>query len=367
MPRSDELTLLVGSQEYRGWKSVRVVRSIEHCAGGFDLALSQLWPGQDSRRVIRANEPCEVLLGDKTVITGFIDGIEVSVEKDAHAVHVVGRDNTGDLVDCSAVRKPGQWKGQKIERIAQDLCEPFKIRVRAEVDTGKPLNSFALQEGETVFEAIERAARIRALLLVPDGRGALVITRAGLRRAPTSLVLGVNVLSARGKLDMRDRFSEYIAKGQGPGSDNFSGAQVSQIRAVAKDGAVNRYRPMLFTNDCPDLAVALKDRVQWESNVRAARSTEIECQVQGWSHEQGLWEPNTLVQVAIEPLQLLGFELLISSVEYSMDDGGTTATLTMTRPDAYTQLPIKEQKADPYWSMPKTGGTPPKRATAGGQ
>lgn len=354
MPADQQLTLLTGGQLYGGWKGVRVTRSMEHAAGGFDLRLSQLWPGQEQRRVIRADEACEVRIGDVTVITGFIDAVEGSIEKDSHEVRVVGRDNTGDLVDCSAVRKPGQWKGQKIERIAQDLCDPFGIRVRAEVDTGKALSSFALQEGETVFEAIERAARIRALLLVSDGRGALVITRAGVRRAPTALVLGGNVLSARGKRDMRDRFSVYIAKGQAPGSDFFSGSQVSQIRTTAKDAGVSRYRPMLFTNDSPDLAATLKQRVEWEANVRAARSTEIECQVQGWSHEQGVWEPNTLVAVTVPPLMIEDEELLISAVEYSLDDDGTTATLTMTRADAFTQLAIKNQvEPGKFWDLPK--------------
>jgi len=354
MAADEQLTLLTGGQLYGGWKGVRVTRSMEHCAAGFDLRLSQLWPGQDQRKVIRSDEACEVRLGDRTVITGYVDAVEASVEKDAHEVRVIGRDKTADLVDCSAVRKPGQWRGQKIERIAQDLCKPFDIKVRADVDTGKPLTSFALQEGETVFEAIDRAARIRALLLMPDGRGGLLITRAGVNRAPTALLLGENVLSARAKRDMRDRFSEYIAKGQAPGSDYFSGKQVAEIRATASDAGVNRYRPTLFTNDAPDLAVTLKDRVRWEANVRAARSTEVECLVQGWSHQNGLWEPNTLVQVAIEPLQLLGAELLISAVEYSLDEDGTTATLTMTRADAFTVLPIKNKaEAGKFWDLPK--------------
>ena len=38
-----------------------------------------------------------------------------------------------------------------------------------------------------VFEAIERAARMRGLLLMSDGKGVLVLTRAGVARISTPL------------------------------------------------------------------------------------------------------------------------------------------------------------------------------------
>ena len=343
--KPDELELLTGGRSYGGWTSVRVGRSVEQLAGEFSVSVSERWPGQDSVRAITPGDKFELKLGGQRVMTGWVDTVELGLDQRSHTVEVTGRDVTADLVDCSAVSKTGQWQGQKIEAIARDLARPFGLQVRADVNTGVALTSFALQEGETVFEAIERAARIRALLLITDGDGTLVITRAGVKRVSTTLRTGVNILDCRARLDLRDRFAEYTAKGQAPGSDYFNAAAVSQIRAVARDLDVKRYRPLVLTNDAPDLAATLRQRVQWEANVRAARSTEVEVTVQGWRHASGLWETNTIVPLVAPPLRI-DADLLISSVQYVLDDRGTVTVLHLTRADAYRLLPAVAQTAN---------------------
>ncbi len=41
----------------------------------------------------------------------------------------MGRDKTGDLVDCSVVHSSGKWKGVRLEQVAADVCRPFGITV----------------------------------------------------------------------------------------------------------------------------------------------------------------------------------------------------------------------------------------------
>lgn len=357
MPPDQALTLECAGRAYGGWKSVRVRRSMEQCSGSFQLEVSELVPGQDTTQLIRAGDACRVLIGKLPVITGWVDAVQIELDKTQHTVVIGGRDATADLVDCSAIRKTGQWRGQKVERIAADLCEPFKVRVQADVDTGAALANFALQEGETAFEAIERAARVRALLVMSTGNGELLLTRAGLRRSPTDLVLGKNLLSARGTLDLRDRFSQYICKGQAPGTDLVHGTQVSQMKATAADVGVTRYRPFILHGEAADVNASLRQRVDWERNVRLARSTQFDLKVHGWSHAQGPWLPNTLVRVNAPALRVVDEDLLISAVDFSLDERGTTTDLTLTRADAFSLLPMKEQKGrGPWWSLPKAGG-----------
>lgn len=362
---ADTLHLLVAGRAYQGWQGVRLTRSLEHCAGAFELSLSEVWPGSSVREVVRAGQRCEVLVGSDTVATGYVDVVDLQVTDKDHEVTVAGRDATADLVDCSAVARPGQWRGKRVEQIAAELAAPFGVQVRAEVDTGAVLDSFALQTGEAVFDAIERAARLRALLLVSDGRGGLVITRAGVRRVPGSLVLGKNIISMRVRNDLRDRFSSYTALGQAPANDYFSGEAAASIRAVATDAGVARHRPLVITNDGPDRAASLQQRVRWEANVRAARSLDVEVIVQGWRHPGGLWEPNSLVSVRAAAFDLEA-ELLITDVEASLDEHGTRTRLSMTRADAYRLLPAVATSASTsssaaggssYFDVPKTGAT----------
>lgn len=342
MPEDQGLTLRVAGQRYGGWKTARVTLSLERCVGDFELSVTELWPGEDYTRRIRPGELCELAIAGEILLTGYVDEVEMRIESGSHEVRIAGRDKAADLVDCSAVRKPGQWRAQPITRIASDLAQPFGVTVRADVDVGKPLAGFALQDGETVFEAIDRAARLRGLLVISDGAGGLVLTRAGLQRAADALVMGGNVLAGRAAFDMRDRYSEYVAKGQAAGNDFFNSAAAAHIKASAADPQVLRHRPLLLTSDSPDAAGSLRDRVKWEASIRRARSTQVELMVQGWHQTDGtLWRHNHLVHVVSDALRL-DEDLLISSAEYSISDQGTTTRLTLTLADAFTLQPIKQ-------------------------
>lgn len=340
--RPDTVRLLAAGRDFQGWKSVRVRRTMNRCAGGFDLAVS--WRGRFDNPALPAvvvGDACQVLVGEERVITGYVDEVDVAQDATMTEATVAGRDKTADLVDCSAVRGSGQWRGRRIEQVAAELAAPFGVGVRAEADTGKPLQTFALQEGETVFEAIERMARLRALLLVADAQGDLVITRSGTERVGTPLVLGKNVLSLRARADGRDRYSSYTVKGQTPGAYLEGVASSTQMVARAKDPNVRRYRPLIIVNDAPDVAATLQQRAQWEAKVRAARASVVHARVQGWRHDSGLWEPNRLVHL-VAPSMQLNHELLIAEVEFSLDESGTVSQLTLMPGDAFDELPVRE-------------------------
>ena len=337
---ANEVTLKVGAQEYGGWKAARATVGMDRTAGEFTLEVTDLWPGGDYTRGIRAGERCTLLVGGKPVISGYVDAVEVAIDGRDHVVNINGRDAAADLIDCSALHSPGQWRGQSVETIARLLADPFGVKVRADAPVGKPLESFSLQEGETVFEAIDRAARYRGLLVMSDGTGGVLLTRAGLLRAEDDLVLGQNLLQGRATVDLRDRFDRYVVKGQAPGTDLRNGAVASQAKAQATDPQVGRYRPLLVVADAPDTAAALADRAKWEATVRRAKSTTLVGVVQGFAQRSGeLWAPNRLVKVVAEPLRL-NEDLLISSVAFMVSAQGCFTELSLTLADAYTLEPI---------------------------
>ena len=342
-----EVVLKTGGLSYEGWKSVRVLRSMERCSGNFELEVSELWPGGALLpRRIKGGDSCELLLDGARVIYGYVDTVAMQMSASEHSVRITGRDNVSDLIDCSADFKEGQWRGRTILQIAADLCKPFDIPVAADVDIGKPFLSYALQSGASVFEELDRMARMRSLLLVSDGAGGLLFTRAGKRYIPTRLVLGQNVLDASVTLDMRDRFSTYDFKGQSSGfyfeqaGGTTPPAVYTNKHAVAKDDGVKRYRPLILHAEAGDAGSTFQQRVNWEASVRRARSTEVSITVQGWSHADGLWEPNRLVHVQLPDLRI-DDALLIRSAQFGLGSDGSKTQLSMTMKDAFSQLPIK--------------------------
>ncbi|EFB1294442.1 hypothetical protein DFY52_09425 [Escherichia coli] len=147
-----------------------VSRSLKAIAGEFDLSVTTRWSAA-APRVIREGQPCTVRLGADTVLTGYIDNFIPSYDADNVEIRVMGRDKTGDLVDCSVVHSSGKWKGVRLEQVAADVCRPFGITVITETPTGEAFASVVLEQGETGFELLDRLAKQRGVLLTSDGAG----------------------------------------------------------------------------------------------------------------------------------------------------------------------------------------------------
>jgi prophage tail gpP-like protein len=348
--------LKVSGGIFGGWESVEIRTGIEQVAGTFKLGVTERWAGQATPTPIMPGFACEVLLDGETVITGFVDTSDPSFDDANHTVLVEGRDKTGDLVDCSAIHKSGQWVNRTLDKIASDICAPFGIKVINQTDVGKAFPSFNVQEGERAFEAIDRMARMRAVLLVSDGLGNLVITRAGQQRIETELVEGVNIKSARGKFDWRERFSHYVIKGQHRGFDYETPDDARGPSGTADDTVINRYRPLVVLAEDQGHIATLTQRAEWERNVRLGRSNRATITVQGWKHAAGLWRANNLVGLR-SPRLYADLDLLIAQVTFKLDANGTTTELELCRPEAYDLLAgVKGTRLDREISQRKRGG-----------
>lgn len=337
---TDPVRLVVNGGDYGGWKSVSVTAGIDRHARDFTLAVTDRWPGAtELPRRIRPGDACQLHIGADLVLTGHVDATPISYDAGQVSVGVTGRSRTGDLVDCSAITAPGQWRRHKAERIAAALAAPYGIAVRAEVDTGAAIAEHQVKPGESVFESIERLLELRALLATDDAAGNVVLTRAGSGRAATALELGRNILSAAARLDFKDRFSEYRVKGQRAGDDLDFGEAVAQTAGTAADSHVPRRRVLVIKADGQADAQACRDRARWEAVHRAGKSLSVSYAVQGWRQENGaLWRPNLLVRVR-DPIVGIDGDMLIAEVTWRLDDGGMVADLTVVPKAAYELLP----------------------------
>lgn len=326
--------LRVNGAFYGGWKSIRIERGIEQIAGTFELSVTDRWVEQSAVRQINPGQSCQVLIDQAVVITGYVDTVTPQYDKQQHTITVSGRDKTGDLVDCSAIHKSGQWSGRKLDQIAVDLCQPFGIKVFRNTDVGSAFNPFSIEESETVFECLERAARMKAVLLVSDGLGNLVLTRAGSGAPVAALTEGEDILAARGEFSWKDRYSRYVIKSQGIGNDDSSGPQVAHQQAESRDSAITRYRPLITLAEDQGTGATLSQRAQWERNVRMGRGNRATITVQGWASEGNLWKPNTMVHLR-SPMLYADADLLIASVVFMLDEQGTRTELQLVRREAF--------------------------------
>jgi prophage tail gpP-like protein len=338
---SNECQLIVDGKIYGGWTRIEVQRGIEQIAGGFVLQLTSRYPGVDVPMQLREGLACEVRLGADLVISGYTDDYETDDTAASSSVRISGRDKTADLVDCSAIYKSGQWRGVRLEQIVADIARPFLINVVVApgTDTGEVFKRFALEEGEKAFDAIDRACRLRAVLVTSTPDGHLLITTASDESSGVRLEEGVNMTKFNSRHSWKERHSEIVMKGQVPGDDRESGAAAAHLKASAKDLEISRYRPLVVVAEHGTSNKALADRAAWEVKVRMGRGKRGGCTVVGWrtgkdGQEGPLWQPNTLVHVISERMNL-DAELLIVSCSYQLTEQGKVTDMTFSLPEAF--------------------------------
>lgn len=346
MSDPNRVRLVVDGVEYSGWKQVRIEAGIERAARSFTLAVTDKWPGADGARRIATGAKCELFVGADKVLTGFVDSVPVSFDASSVSVAVRGRSLTADLIDCSAMNVPGQWRGQKVEAIARALASQYGVLVRADVDTGPVIADHQIQPGETVFESIDRMLTLRQLLASDDGDGALVLLSAASGGAAgTALVEGVNILEADCPNDVAAVFSEYVCKGQRSASgDEELGPQATEVSGVAVSAGV-RKRVLVLNQSGQADAAACKARAEYEAAIRMAKSRQVSVKVAGWRQADGsLWRPNQLVRVT-SPTLGVDEELLVTEVGWSLSEGGMLTGLSLCPASGYVTRLVRSKAA----------------------
>lgn len=334
-----DIALNIGGLRHQGWESIRLTRSIENVASGFDLTLSDRWRGVD-RPTIVSGQACTVSLDNELLITGYSGAVLPNYAANSHGLQVQGRSKTGDLVDCSLIGR--EFKNLTLTMIATRLCAPFGISVMALVDTGAPFKVARLATGQPIFEFLEQLARIRAVRLMTTPEGHLYIVNAGTRFADVALEYGENIKDASGRSDLNQSFSEYTVVAQQDGLSLNPAAQ-ADVNGTATDSRVKRYRPIAIETDGPADIAATRGRAQWEMNTRFGRGNEMTYTVAGWRQTPNgrTWQPNEQVRI-VDPVARINKTWLITQTVLIKDDQGSRTEITVKPRAAFDLIPLPD-------------------------
>ena len=338
------VSLFIGSKIYEYWQSVRIVRSLDAVSGSFEVGLTNDWSTAIAGGTFKPGQDVKLAIDDEVILTGFIDDVAVQYSTSEHAFTLRGRDATGQLVDCAADRGKTQFKDKTLTQICTSLCQPFGVGVIAKTDVGQPFKQIDVQQGEKVFEIIERLCAGRAVAATSDGNGNLVLARTGTTKSGR-LELGKNILTGNHERSWREQFSEYLVKGQARSGLNLAPATHTQPKAQATDPSLKGFfRPFTLLAETQGDDAKFAERAKFEAARRAGAASKATYTVQGWrngGNTGALWQPNTLVDV-VDKFAGINREMLITSVTFNKDDSGTITTLGVTRPEAFDRLALPE-------------------------
>ncbi len=336
------MSLVVGGNQFTGWKTVSVTRTIESLAGSFSLDVAEhrvadamLWP-------IRTEDEVRVKIDDQVVIDGWVSTRSPSFDAADRSVAYRGKDRSSALVENSAVLDRWTFEKKTITDIARKLAAPFGIKVSVQpgLDLPRPVK-VVVSQGETAFSVLDTLAKASGVMIVSDGNGGILITRTGTGRASQELIEGENLLTGAIQYEASERFSQYIVSTQISGTDSAHGAAARVIATAFDDGVRRKDRVLLIRPDTGLTARFARQRADWEARIRAASAASASVGVHGWQQSDGaLWPLNTLVFVKSETLGIEG-DMLISRADHVKDEqGGEITNLRLVRPDAFTPEPV---------------------------
>lgn len=339
----DAVTLFANRQVFEGWEEVSISRQLNSIASSFSLGFTDKWRIDQESWVLRPGDAAHIHIGKQSVLNGYVDRLDVGLSAQQRTLNAGGRSKTGDLVDCS-ITGPISFADLKIDEIVRKLLEPFGLKLLMQAETGAKFDKIVFRQGETVFEAIDRLARERSLIMMPSFEGNLILTKKGNTRCVTELRQGVNILSGSANFDNSNRFSEYTVKGQG---SQGSATDATQPVAKATDEGVSRFRPKVIVAENSINNGSAIDRARYEANIGAAKASEVTITVQGWFESDGsIWDVNKIVAVDSGFLGVRQ-DMLIEKVTYNKNNNGTTCELGLIRSDAFEFASSVSKDKDP--------------------
>ena len=353
---SDDVGIKVGTQTLSGWQEVRITRGIEDCPPTFDLALTEKYPTQDADIIINPGDPCQITIGNDTVLTGYVDDYFASVTADSHTVRITGRGMAQDLVDCSAELQTFQINNTTLVALATKLCQPFGITVSAPDGDSAVMPQFNVILTETPFEIIERVARWANKLVYEDTDGNLVIAGVGDTNMASGFVLGSNLQAGACSLSRANRYTEMrpvflsnafltdpppAAGSSDPVIPYVPGAAATDSSWPKRADGQPRYRPLIVVSEqvqnLPELA---KQRTAWDMARRYGRSQQVTVTCDSWRDSAGtLWAVNALALGQAEEIKVSNVTWLIASVVFERGERGTTAEVVLMPKEAFVPAP----------------------------
>lgn len=338
-PDADRVTVVRGGLAFPWWTTVTIVESLDNAVSSFELEL----PGAFAAAAPGSLEPdddVKIYVGDDLVITGVIDEVAIGGDATGTTVKVSGRSRTREIVDCSAPL--GSWSGLTLLALARKLVAEYGLEVVDEAGVGsRVIRQHRTEEGETIFDALDRLGRDHAFLVTDDARGRVVLTTAGAAGAAgDKIVRGTaGFLSGDVSRSCAGRYSHIEVRGQ-----SVSDLDVDvDVMGGAEDVGVGRYRRLIVR---PERGMTRADaalRARWEATTRAAKALEASYELRGWRRADGaLWRRNEVVEVLDGLGGLVGVELLAVEVRRTLTpEAGRMTSVALKPPKAYQPQPAK--------------------------
>lgn len=320
------------SGTYRDWLTVQVSQDIDSrwmrtfrltCAEPSTSMMQRLYPGLT----------VDIAMAGQIIIQGgLIETRTAAYDADRHGVQISGYSKAGPITKVSADAGTGQFRGYKIDAIANRLLKPHGLKFS--VQNGPdgwdlPFSNVIIRHGETPFDAISRLCRQRGLWIYSEANGDLIAGSKAAASTGLTYTEGRDILSASCNITMPIA-AAVMGNAQQPGSDTLFGRKASEISATSKlsDGIPGLARKVL--SEMPLSQKELQLRTNMESQAIEASRLQVSLSYQGWLNPAGkFWDLGEFVTVKspmLFPTQSGQLDLKLWGFTHEQTPKGETTT-----------------------------------------
>lgn len=353
-----------------GWTYATITASLERIPRTFELGVIQ--PVLGALGNVLA-QPMEVWLshGDGTadkVLTGYIDGVQDSLNLSDHEITFSGRGVCSDLVDSSTeLTNNSEIQGLSAFDVAQRICTIYDIKVVEENELALiPYNyQVPVNVGDSAYTAIEYIARANLCLLYEDEHGQLVLGSTGSEGVCQTTITHLNAIHSTLHFDISSVFGDYEILAVAPQKDVQAQANDTpvptgkahdptfdnRVTAAHKVPRQRKFRkiesfiadPNIYGTQTPQQIYA-----NYICNRLNGRAQSITVTVQGWTDVTGkLFKPNQTINIELLYQTGVALKWLIADCTYSISpEDGTTTTMVLMPATAFSLEPLGGQAAD---------------------
>jgi len=362
------LALTIDGKAHSAWQSYEIDSDLLIAADAWQFELppaASLLPNY-----VDVGKSIKLTLDGETVLTGVIDDIDEPIGKDKRTITLSGRDLAGQLLDCSAPIFDGQELN--LSQILSQFLKPFNTPYDIEAPSTAIRQKITVDVGETVWEAISKAAEANGLWqwFTPDG-----VLKVGEPNPKTAIVahlilrmdgVGNNIEALNRHRSLKDRYSSITVMSQGGQvqptfyqdvegtTENESGNSQPNITATLSDKGLGIYRPKIVTSgDCENIAAARSKakKMMIDGQLNGHTITAI---VNGHYTETGVrWQPRQRVTLLSEPHGIDGLFFVMGRKFKLSRTGGKTTELRLKQDGIWQVDPFKAKTKARKSKQPK--------------
>lgn len=332
---SNETGILIDGKRFKGWESVRIVRSIDAMD---TIEFTAPFESDDGnfRKTFKplSFKSCVFFVDGSPLFTGTAVSVTPNLEPNRKAVEVGGYSLPGVLNDCTVPPSayPAEFDGLDLVQIADRLVRPFGLGILILNDIGSIFERVACEPSKKVLSFLIELAQERGLIVSSSTDGSLTFSKSSEAGAPVAILKqGESPL-----ISVTPTFSpqEYYSTVTGiePVVFGLEGSRHT-IRNPHLEGI---FRPYAFiAQDTEDADVP--QLVEAKAGRMFANVATYSANVATWRDPQGdLWEPNTTLKLlAPDAMVYSEYEFLIRSVTFERGPDSETATLELVFPESF--------------------------------